>query len=119
MCQFSWFKTVVELPHKSPKAQVYRGENIARRPTILKGASVRLGQVASFPAAVKRAPVVRLKKCDPVGENGKRIQNNRAGSSSLRRGGGGTRRRSSNQRRVMRWSSLNCLSFASPPPSSP
>lgn len=89
MCQFSWFKTVVELPHKSPKAQVYRGENIARRPTILKGASVRLGQVASFPAAVKRAPVVRLKKCDPVGENGKRIQNNRAGSSSLRRGGGG------------------------------
>lgn len=88
MCQFNWFTTVVTLPHKSPEAQVYRCENIARQPTILKGASVRLRPGGVFPSCCQTCSCSTTEKCDPVEENGKRIQNNRAGSSSLRLWGG-------------------------------
>lgn len=77
MCQFSWFTTVVVLPHKSPWTQVNRCENNAHEPKSYRKQASVSSQVARFPTPVKHAAVVGLNNVTPAEENGTRIQNNR------------------------------------------
>lgn len=97
MCRFSWFTTVVIWPHKSQTPRCITVTTSLSSQN-LTGSKRAFRPGGDFPNSCQTSSCSRAEKCDPVEENGKRIQNNRASASSLRRR---MRRRSRNQRRVM------------------